>query len=129
MMNATSIEQARCLLGNLLFFAMRQPDARTNAAFKYVSADWIDLPGWFFWPQNRLGVFLLKLNSITGGSPNTVSETGYRLLYYPSLTEPLFEQFSCTEQFLRASEYFSCSGVAFATECPHCECSDNVFAD
>ena len=128
-MNAASIEQARSLLGNLLFFAMRQPDARTNAAFKYVSADWIDLPGWFFWPKNRPGVFQLKLNRIDDAMTDTAIETDYRLSYFPALEEPLFEQFSCAEQLLRVSEFFSCKGVEFATECPHCECSDTAFAD
>jgi hypothetical protein len=129
MMNAAGIDQARSLLGNLLFFAMRRPDARTNAAFKYVSADWIDLPGWFFWPKNRPGVFLLKLNCINDALPDVAIETDYRLSYFPALAEPLFEQFSCAEQLLRASEYFSRKGVEFATECPHCECNDTVFAD
>ena len=129
MMNDASIEQARGLLGNLLFFALRRPEAKANAAFKYVSADWIDLPGWFFWPKNRPGVFLLKLNCITEVLPEAAFETDYRLSYFPALTEPLFEHFSCAEQLLRASEYFSCSGVAFATECPHCECNDSAFAD
>ena len=129
MMNDASIEQARGLLGNLLFFALRRPDAKANAAFKYVSADWIDLPGWFFWPKNRPGVFLMKLNYSNDALADTAIATDYRLAYFPALAEPLFEQFSCAEQLLRASEYFSCSGVAFATECPHCECSDNAFAD
>lgn len=129
MTNSINMEYARSLVGNLLFFAMRKPGAKENSAFKYVSADWIGLPGWFFWPQNRPGVFLLKLTNISNALPDHSVETFYRLFYYPSLEEPLFEQFSCSEQLLRASAFFSRKGVEFSTECPHCECNPTAFAE
>lgn len=128
-MDASSIEQARNLLANLLFFAMRQPNARSKSAFKYVSADWIELPGWFFWPKSRPGVFLLKLKDIQTNDSADIIDTDYRLSYYPVLSEPLFEKFSCEEQLVRYSAYFSSQGVTFISECPHCECRENAFAD
>lgn len=117
-MNRIDIDDARILLNNLLFFAMHRPEARDKGAFKYVSADWIGLPGWFFWPKNRTGVFLLKLK-----------ENVSCLYYYPSLDEPVFEKFSCLEQLVRTSDLFSRSGVDFSTECPHCECNETNFKD
>jgi hypothetical protein len=128
-MDTTSIVQAQNLLGNLLFFAMRQPNARSKFDFKYVSADWIDLPGWFFWPKSRPGVFLLKLKDIQTNDAAGIIDTDYRLSYYPALSEPLFEKYSCEEQLVRSSAHFSSQGVAFATECPHCECIESAFAD
>ena len=129
MMKSSNIEYARSLIGNLLFFAMRRPDAKENSAFKYVSADWVGLPGWFFWPKNRPGVFLLKINNVLNAFSDQGAEIFCRLLYYPSLEEPLFEQYSCSEQLLRASEFFSRKGVEFSTECPHCECSPTHFSE
>ena len=128
-MDANSMEQARSLLGNLLFFAMRLPNARVMSDFKYISADWIDFPGWFFWPKSRPGVFLLKLQSIQEPMNTNYIDTDYRISYFPALAEPLFEKISCEEQLVRSSELFSNQGVAFATECPHCECSEGAFAD
>ena len=128
-MNRIDIDDARILLNNLLFFAMHRPEARDKGAFKYVSADWIDLPGWFFWPKNRTGVFLLKLKDNVSSHRNPGGETFCSLYYYPSLDEPVFEKFSCLEQLVRTSDLFSRSGVDFSTECPHCECNEANFKD
>ena len=123
------LDNSRTLFNNLLFFAMHRPDAREKGEFRYVSADWIGLPGWFFWPKNRLGVFLLKFQEAFSSTSKQHLTTVCRLFYYPSLDEPLFENFSCSEQLLRASDSFSRLGVDFSTECPHCECVEGAFKD
>lgn len=128
-MNDIDIDQAKNAMTGLLFLAMNQPEARNAGSFKYVSADWIGSPGWFFWPKSRPGVFLLKLSRAVVSAPANHTSHEYLLHYYPSLNETLFNHFSCVEQMIRVSDFFGKQGVQFSTECPHCDCADANFKD
>lgn len=118
--------------GNLFDVFERAGDEATRAAmnFKYISFDWVGLPGWFFWPRTRQGVYQIKEQAtLQDGDETTVI---FSLYYYPHPEEDVFIDFSLVEQAARVSEIFDSKGVRFYEGCSghgHCGCHEEPFGD
>ncbi|HWQ62233.1 MAG TPA: hypothetical protein VN521_07970, partial [Negativicutes bacterium] len=92
-----------------------------------ISFDWTGPCGWFFWPRNHRGVYLLKEQS----SAQSEGDRFY-LYYYPHPDEDVFADFSLAEQVARVSEVFSSQGVQFYEDCcehGHGGCRGGPFQD
>jgi hypothetical protein len=119
---------AKGLMEELLLSIITQENAKNRVHFKYVSPEWIGMPGWYFWPKDKKGVFYIKLDRALNKDDGL--QCMYSLYYYPHPEEEDFAHFALLEQVARVSDLFSKTGVSFNESCPcqsHCE--DEEFVD
>ena len=105
--------QVRFLFENLVLRLIATDKAHDSLRFKYISPEWVGNPGWYFWPRDRSGVFLLRLDSAREEGRAICSQ--WQVYYYPGLDEELFEAYTLDEQMVRVSDLFD-------SEPPVCEC-------
>ncbi|PKM86940.1 MAG: hypothetical protein CVU87_10655 [Firmicutes bacterium HGW-Firmicutes-12] len=119
---------AKGLMEELLLSIITQENAKNRLHFKYVSPEWIGMPGWYFWPKDKKGVFYIKLDRVLNREGGL--ECIYILYYYPHPEEEDFAQFTLLEQVARVSDLFSKTGVAFKEACPcHSHSEHGEFED
>lgn len=90
---------------SLVLNLINADNAKERLHFKYVSPEWLEAPGWYFWPKNKRGVFFLRLESAAGR--DTVFDGFFALYYYPHPREKVFACYSIVEQLARVSDLFS----------------------
>jgi hypothetical protein len=100
-----SLAVAQQRFEGLVLALINADDARERLHFKYIGPEWLDAPGWYFWPKNRRGVYFLRLESAAGSGPAT--DGRFALCYYPHPDEEVFAAYSLIEQLARVSDLFS----------------------
>lgn len=94
----------QCFEG-LVLNLINADNARERLHFKYVSPEWLGVPGWYFWPKKMRGVYFLRLES--AAVRGTATEGYFVLYYYPHPHEEVFAAYSLIEQLARVSDLFS----------------------
>jgi len=119
----SAFEDIKGIIDGWIHGIIHRDNARDRSNFRYISYDWIEPRGWFFWPKKSTGVFALKeaLNSDYG----TKGALYFNLHYFPDIEEDVFSDFSCAEQLVRVSDLFSKEGVEFVAACMLHEHDDN----
>ncbi|MBN1827600.1 MAG: hypothetical protein JW884_00435 [Deltaproteobacteria bacterium] len=91
---------------SLLHDIMNRDNAKERSNFQYVSFDWSGLPGWYFWPKGRDGVYALKELENERHDRQNGHNACFALYYYPALHEAAMADYSLFERVVRKSELF-----------------------
>jgi len=105
------------LINHVWLAILSRDDLRESVGVRYTSHMWDDDPYWFFWFNDRQGVYRLELKS---AAPLDHYDwvAAFLVKYYPATSEPAFRGLSTLERLLRESDVFDTRPADGAGGCP-----------